>query len=350
MKKRFFALFLAITLCSPLLFSCSKNEKQTAETFKYFDTYSTLTVYCEEKEFTAYENEFRDTLKEYHELFDIYNSYDGVTNLKAVNELAKASPTRICDELFEAISLAKELCELTDGKFNPALGAVTSIWREVRLSAESSDSTIAFPTENTIASALSHTDYNKIILNQEEKTVFFEDPLLLLDFGAIAKGYVATKLCERLISLDCESFLINLGGNVLSHGKKPNGESWNALVENPFSESSLGYNEKIALNDATLVTSGSYQRFFEYNGKSYSHVIDSESGYPAEGFASVTIKAPSSKSALADVLSTALFCMSYEEGLSLISQLDGVSALWIFNDGSYKLSSDNFASGGEVKK
>ena len=340
MKKRIISSILIFTLSLSFLFSCSKNEKQTAESFEYFDTYSTLTVYCDEREFSEYSKEFKTTLKKYHELFDIYNSYEGITNLKSLNEQAKKAPVKISDELFNALAYSKELCALTAGKFNPALGAITSIWHKVRSSANDSNESLILPSEETVSTALLHTNPEALILNSTEKTAFFKDSELLLDLGGIAKGYVASLLSKRLIELGCESFLLNLGGNVIAQGERHDGTPWNIGIENPFDDKSLGFSEPLALSNSTLVTSGSYQRFFTYNGKVYSHIIDTETGYPSDRFSSVSVLAPSDYSGLADALSTALFCMSYEDGLSLIEKTDGVSALWVFNDGSYKASPD----------
>lgn len=340
MKKRIISSILIFTLSLSFLFSCSKSEKQTAESFEYFDTYSTLTVYCDEQKFLKYRQEFKSTLKKYHELFDIYNSYEGITNLKSLNEQAKKAPVKISDELFNALAYSKELCALTAGKFNPAIGAITSIWHEVRSSANDSNESLILPSEETVSTALLHTNPEALILNSTEKTAFFKDSELLLDLGGIAKGYVASLLSKRLIELGCESFLLNLGGNVIAQGERHDGAPWNIGIENPFDDKSLGFNEPLALSNSTLVTSGSYQRFFTYNGKVYSHIIDTETGYPSDRFSSVSVLAPSDYSGLADALSTALFCMSYEDGLSLIEKTDGVSALWVFNDGSYKASPD----------
>ena len=340
MKKRLIAFALLITFILPSFYSCSNEKKQTAERFDCFDTYSTLTVYCDRQEFIFYTTEFDDILTTYHQLFDIYNSYENTVNLKILNEQASASPVAVSDELFDALKLAKELHALTNGKCNVALGALTSIWHEARSKANASPENAELPSSEQISEALLHVDINDLILNENEKTVYYADSALSLDFGAIAKGYVASALYTRLVSLGCNNFLINLGGNIVSYGEKPNGEPWLTRIENPFDSDSLGYNESIKLSNETLVTSGSYQRYFIYNGKSYSHIIDVESGYPEEDFTSVTIKTKSSDSALADALSTALFCMSFEDGLALVDSLDGVSALWIFNDGSVKASSD----------
>lgn len=341
MIKKLVAFFLIMSFCLPFFSSCKSNQELTFETFEYFDTHSTLKVYGKEEECATFVNVFESTLEQYHQLFDIHHSYKDVVNLKSINDSESHSKIKVSKELFDALAFGIAMHEKTNGKLNVAMGAVTSIWHELREKAATNPDDIVFPSENTINEALRHTDINSIILDEETLSLTITDPLLSLDFGAIAKGYVTSLIYERFISLGCESFLINLGGNVLASGAKPDGSNWLSLIENPFDDSSLGYNKTVALKNATLVTSGSYQRYFVYNGKSYAHIIDPQSGYPSERFTSVSIKAPASQSGLADALSTALFCMSYEEGLALVSSIENVDAVWIFNDGSYK-ATDGF--------
>ena len=336
MIKRILAIILIISLALPALFSCSANQKHLDEHFEYFDTYCSLTVYADKQAFIFYSTEFEALLQEYHKLFDIYNSYEGIVNLKDLNERAFNAPIAISKELFDALLYAKELYTLTAGKFNPAIGALTSIWHDAREVSNKNPENAYIPTQKEIDKALLYTDINALILDKETQTVFFSSSALSLDLGAIAKGYVASIIYQRLVELECDNFLINLGGNIVSHGIKPHNESWTISIENPFDDKSLGYNEIISLNEMTVVTSGSYQRYFTYDEKQYSHIIDMSSGYPADIFTSVSIQAPASSSALADALSTAIFCMSFEEGYSLIEKLENVEALWIFKDGSYK--------------
>lgn len=336
MKKKFLILILLISLLLSSLCSCSGRSKHIVEDFNCFDTYSSLTVYCTKEEFEIYKNEFNSVIDKYHKLFDIYNSYDGTVNIKALNDGAMLSPIKVSPELFDALTFAKELYNTTRGKCNIAIGALTSIWHDAREHSKKHPDNAYIPTQQQIDEALLHTDINALILNKEALSVYYSDTKLSLDLGAIAKGYVASVLYKKLIALGCESFLINLGGNIVSHGVKEKQEPWRVLVENPFDNKNLGYNEAIELNDETLVTSGSYQRYFVYNEKKYSHIIDTSSGYPADIFTSVSILAPADSSALADALSTALFCMSYEDGLSLVGSLESIEALWIFNDGSIK--------------
>ena len=345
MFKKAIACFLIAILTIPTFFACTqKKEKQIYENFNCFDTYSTLTIYGTKEEVAPFFEEFDKILNHYHKLLDIYNSYDDTVNLKTINDTATNKEITISKELFDVIEYGIEMHEKTDGKLNIALGAVTSIWHDIREKASNGEETITLPSQATIDEALPHTDIKNVLLDEKSLAIKFTDENLSLDLGGIAKGYVASLLYERLIFLGCKDFLINLGGNVVSSGTKPDQTLWAAAIENPFKTDSLGYNESVTLNHMTLVTSGSYQRYFIYDGKNYSHIIDPKTGFPPKLFASVTIQAPSDDSCLADALSTALFCMNFEDGLELISSIDNVEALWIFNDGSYK-TSENF--GGE---
>ena len=344
MLKKIIAFILIILLLLPTFSSCTQKEKQIFESFEYFDTYSTLTIYGSKDEVSLFFDEFDKTLSQYHRLLDIYNSYEDTVNLKTLNDTAKTSAITVSPELFDILKFGIEMHKKTNGKLNIAIGSVTSIWHDIRETASTSPESITLPSKDTLNEALSHTNINDVLLDEKNYSIQITDPKLSLDLGGIAKGYVASLLYERLISLGCKDFLINLGGNVVSAGKKPDGTSWLTAIENPFSNNSLGYNKPISLDNETLVTSGSYQRFFIYEGKNYSHIIDNANGYPPTFFTSVTIKTTSENSGLADALSTALFCMSFEEGSKLISSFTNVEAIWIFNDGSYK-TSKNF--GGE---
>ena len=339
MKKRLLAFILLIAILASSLCACSHISKHTTERFDCFDTFSSLTVYCKKDEFEAYKNEFDTITEKYHKLFDIYNSYENVINIKILNESASLSPISVSKELFEALKYAKGLYNVTNGKFNIAIGALTSLWHDARTTATKNPEGAYIPTQEKINEALFHTDINSLVLDEQTHTVFYSDHRLSLELGAIAKGYVASVLYERFTELDADNFLINLGGNIVSHGIKPQNAHWAIKIENPFDDKTLGYNETVELKDTTVVTSGSYQRYFTYNEKQYSHIINSENGYPADIFVSVSVKAPADSSALADALSTALFCMSYEEGISLVSKLENVEVLWIFKDGSFKTTS-----------
>ena len=139
-------------------------------------------------------------------------------------------------------------------------------------------------------------------------------------------------MAQRLTELGATSYVLDLGGNIRTVGTKRNGEPWVTGITNPDTTSSKAFALRIKISDTSCVTSGSYQRFYTVNGKQYHHIIDKDTLYPSEYFSSVTVITPNS--ALADALSTALFSMSYEEGLRLCQDLGGVEVVWIKQDGS----------------
>jgi thiamine biosynthesis lipoprotein len=173
------------------------------------------------------------------------------------------------------------------------------------------------------------------VLDSETLTVYFADPEMSLDVGAIAKGYTAERIAEALSDAGFTSITLNLGGNVRVIGEKPNGEGWTTGVENPHVQGGE-YIHKTTLTDGSAVTSGDYQRYYEVDGVRYHHIIDKDTLMPAAHFSSVTVY--TRDSGLADALSTALFNMTYDEGAALVNTLDGVKVVWAFPNGEIRNS------------
>ena len=343
MKKttKIVAFMVTVIICfATLLSSCHANTvKQTHTTFDYFDTVSTLTVYTDKKSFEKYKEIFESVAQKYHELFDIYNEHDGVFGLYELNRTI--GEHEISSELMDFLKEARRMHDLTGGHTNIAMGNVTSIWHETRERANASPNDASLPHMSALESASEHTDISALKLNTVKMTVERLDTEMSLDAGALGKGYTADRIAEALTDAGCESFLINLGGNVSSHGKKPNGDPWLATVEDPtiYIDSEL---EEISLptainvSDMSLVTSGSYHRYFELDGKRYHHIIDPDTLMPSEYLLSVSVLTRSSLQA--DALSTALFSMSIDEGISLLKSLEDVYVIWIDNDGNVTFS------------
>lgn len=336
MKRRAVSLILALSLLASLLCSCSfSSKKQVREYFGYFDTFSSLTAYTANEElFSQAADALDDLLDEYNKLFDIYHSYEGITNLCDVNKNAENGAISVDERLIDALKFGKEMHVLTNGHANIALGSVISLWHEAREYAANCPEDAYIPDAASISEALLHTDINALVIDKAASTVEITDKQLSLDLGAIAKGYIAERAAELLLDMGLESFLINLGGNVLAYGQKPDGSEWIGIVEDPFDKSNDGYGSPLAITDKSLVTSGSYQRYYTVDGKNYSHIIGKDDGMPQGHFVSVSVISPSTQSGTADALSTALFCMTLEEGRTLIESLDGFEAFWIFPDGS----------------
>ncbi len=326
MKKTFLAvlcLVLILAMCAAL-WGCSRQRKFTDAYFDYFDSYAELTVYTNSADsFDAYNEIFAHNVKIYHSLLDVYNEYDSTVNICTLNRDAANEPIRVSAELFDFLVRAKELHTLTGGYTSLTMGAVTSIWKQAITDK-------CLPDRQALAVAAEHTDINALILDENDMTVYFTDPQLQLDAGALAKGYVADVIAQKLKDAGCDSFLLNLGGTLYTHGQKPDGTSFSGGISYPDGLGRDGIS--VDISDKALSTSGSYYRGFELGGTLYHHIIDPTTLTPKNTFVSVSVLCPSG--ADADALSTALFSMSMADGRALIDSLDDTEAVWIFADGT----------------
>jgi thiamine biosynthesis lipoprotein len=187
--------------------------------------------------------------------------------------------------------------------------------------------------------AAEHTSIEHLVIDEENSTVTLTDPKMKLDVGAIAKGYAVEMVARSLEEKGITGYVLNVGGNVRTVGTKADGSPWTAGVENPAEDEDAPYLAYLALDSRSLVTSGSYQRYYVVDGKRYHHIIDPATLMPSEGFVSVSIVCPSS--AQGDALSTALFCMTVEEGQALIESLPDTEAMWVLADGT-KITTSGF--------
>lgn len=338
--KRCLSLFLAL-LCLSLnilaLSSCTgeKREKYYAHSFDYFDTATTIIGYEKsQEEFDRVCADIKMQLEEYHKLYTIYNSYDGINNICALNKVKNGvhEELKVDKKIIDLLIFSKEMYEKTDGKVNIAMGSVLSIWHQHRNYGLNNPEKATLPDMKKLQEASKHTDINDIIIDEEKSTVFLSDPLMTLDVGAIAKGYAVQKIAEDLASKGVTDYLLNVGGNVKGVSLS-DGEVWKVGIENPDKLSSQSYIEELEITNESVVTSGAYQRFYTVDGKNYHHIIDSETLMPCEKYASVSIVCEDS--GLADALSTALFLMDYEKGRDLAESL-GAQAMWVFHNGDIK--------------
>ena len=330
-------LFLSVLLSGTSLVSCDeadvKSEPMTKQYYDLFNTVSVIYSYAgDSRESFGRNCSVAETvLRDYHKLFDVYYEYDGITNLATVNRMAGEGPLKVDERLIDFLLYAKEMYALTGGRTNIALGSVLSLWHDAREGADE-DGASTPPTEEALREASLHTSIDSIVIDKEASTVEITDPALSIDVGAIGKGYAVEQAKEALIAHGVTSYVINVGGNVAAIGTKDGKDGWKTAIKNPNNPSE--YALCVMISDTSCVTSGNYERYFIHGGKRYHHVIDPETLMPSEYFASVTVI--TEDSALADTLSTALFVMSYEDGLSLISSLSGVEAVWIYGSGEIK--------------
>ena len=325
--KRFVS--AAVLLCL-LLGGCAgaKQEKKqyTATFLTLFDTVTTVVGRADsEAQFKEKAQKVHDALLEYHQLFDIYNDYEGIHNLKTVNDAAGFGPVQVDSRIIWLLSECKKVFGTTGGKVNVAMGSVLKLWHDARSDGINDPVNAKLPDRSALESAAEHTDLDAVVIDDAASTVFITDPRLRLDVGAIAKGWAVQQVAEKMPA----GLLISVGGNVCATGPKDeSGTPWVVGVQDPAGGDS--YLHTLYVTKGSVVTSGDYQRTYMVDGKLYHHIIDPETLYPSEYWRSVTVVCD--HSGWADALSTALFLLPLEEGQELLAQFDA-KAMWVNADG-----------------
>ena len=325
--KRFVS--AAVLMCL-LLGGCAgaKQEKKqyTATFLTLFDTVTTVVGRADsEAEFKEKAQKVHDALLEYHQLFDIYNDYEGIHNLKTVNDAAGFGPVQVDSRIIWLLSECKKVFGTTGGKVNVAMGSVLKLWHDARSDGINDPVNAKLPDRSALESAAEHTDLDAVVIDDAASTVFITDPRLRLDVGAIAKGWAVQQVAEKMPA----GLLISVGGNVCATGPKDeSGTPWVVGVQDPAGGDS--YLHTLYVTKGSVVTSGDYQRTYMVDGKLYHHIIDPETLYPSEYWRSVTVVCD--HSGWADALSTALFLLPLEEGQELLAQFDA-KAMWVNADG-----------------
>ena len=328
--KRFLCVLLILLLLLP---GCAAGEhtpeaKQYTATFlTLFDTLTTIKGPAENEEaFSAMAQQIYNDLEACHQLFDIYNSYDGIHNLKTVNDMAGKEGVVVDQKIIDLLLDCKQYYALTGGKVNVAMGSVLRLWHEARNDSLNRPDKAYLPDMAALQEAAKHCEIDAVVIDEAASTVYITDPAVSLDVGAIAKGWAAEYAARKAP----EGFMLSVGGNVRATGPKfTDGTPWVVGVTDP--RDANAHLHTLYLTQGSLVTSGDYQRVYYVEENAYHHIIDPETLYPSEYWSSVTIVADDS--GLADALSTALFLMPQEEGQELLDLL-GAEALWVDRDGN----------------
>ncbi|MCG8452912.1 MAG: FAD:protein FMN transferase [Spirochaetales bacterium] len=217
----------------------------------------------------------------------------------------------------EVLNMALHYAQLTEGRFEPSIAPLVNLWdiHEAQV-----------PSPESVVEALTVVDFRKIQFDEFSRSITLE-PGMALDLGGIAKGWIADEVADFFAESGEQSILINLGGNILVRGGKPDGSSFRIGLQDP--QNSRGeYLGIFALKNGSVVSSGVYERYFIKDGIRYHHILDSRTGYPIQnGLASVTII--SDRSADGDALSTSLFALGLDEGLQLALDLEGIEAVFV---------------------
>ena len=194
--KRFVSALLAGVLCLSLLAGCASKKKElTRYSTVFYDVFDTVTqviAYCEsEEEFNTQMDALHADLITYNQLYDIYNDYPGVTNVKTINDNAGTAPVQVDDKILGMLELARQMYNTTDGKLNIAMGSVLRIWHDYREAAgqTETDADNKLPSQEELDAAARHCDISNLVIDENAKTVYLSDPDMSLDVGSVGKGY-----------------------------------------------------------------------------------------------------------------------------------------------------------------
>ncbi len=314
MKKKkivIIIVFLVVILLISLFLMNIKKEYKS--NMYYMDTYISVKLYSN-KDASEVLQKIDDIYKQYHMLTDRYHHYDGITNVYDIyhNDLTD-SELEIDSKLYEMLKYTKKWEEKYP-KFSIEIGDTIDVWKKYR------DSGIGIPTDEELEAT---KDYSKLVLFDDNK-ILNNHPNL--DLGAVSKGYTTEIVGNYLESIGITDYLINAGGNVKA-GNSYKKEKYRIGIQSPIENQDLM--TIINGNNISVVTSGGYERNYEYNGTIYHHIIDPDTLYPSNNMKSVTVI--TKDSALGDILSTTLFLTSIDEGKEIIKDYD-CEAIWYTND------------------
>lgn len=346
MKRIIISVILLVFLCSctvtPSKQASASLKRYSAEIYGVFDTVISFTAYCESK--GNFEGLYNDVSAEFtvlHKLFDRYNTYSAINNIKTINDNAGKMPVEVDERITELLNFASEMYISTDGIVNVMMGDVFDLWRNSR------DNTLPPPSDKELKEAAENADIANLIVNKERSTVFIASGECSIDVGAIAKGFAADKVAEMLEKKKVSNFLINCGNSsIRASGKPQDKDAWNIGIRKPFEINKDDGDEQklistVKLIDSAIGTSGDYQNYYQYNGETYHHLIDPQTLYPAKNYRAVTVICDGC--AIADALSTAIFIADEEWGNEL-ADMYGARVIRINNSmkvSEYKGEKDN---------
>jgi len=337
--KTFFIL-IVITLFFVMSTGCGKKKSSepVSKTNIFMGTVCTIKIYDNPKE-----EYFQDTFNLINDIESKMSINVEDSELIRVNNQAGKSKVKVSDDTFFVIQKGLEYSAISAGKFDITIGPLVDLW------------SIGFdnqkvPKEEEIKEKIEFIDYKDLVLDQETKEVYLNKEGMMIDLGAIAKGYTADAIKETLLKNNVKKAIINMGGNVLLVGSNIGNEDFKIGIQDPVSNKG-NYVGIVSIKDKSIVTSGIYERYIEQDGKRYHHLLNPFKGYPWENdIAGVSII--SDKSIDGDALSTTVFSMGVKDGFDFIENIENVEAIFITKDkeiiltkgikDSFKLTNDTY--------
>ncbi|WP_161878105.1 FAD:protein FMN transferase [Alkalibacterium sp. MB6] len=325
-RKKSLLPLIMLTLVAVVLSACQEEDPRDLADEPYerteflLGTVANIRVYNEGKE-EAMDKAF-EHIADLDRRFAMQNPDSEISE---INRQAGIAPVEVSEEVFLVMETALYYAEESDGGFDPTIGAVTDLWKIGQPEA-------AVPNQEELDAALEVVDYRLVELNEEDQTVYLPKEGMMLDLGAIAKGYITDEAARILIEEGVNTAIVDLGGDIVVVGNSTRGddEPWNVGIQNPYGERGeiIGL---VPVSDDAIVTSGIYERVVEQDGEEYHHLIDPETGFPFDNnIAGLSVIADDALTA--DALSSVAFALGVEEGLAYFDTLEGAEVIFVTRD------------------
>lgn len=259
----------------------------------------------------------------------IISSWDPESQTSEVNRNAGIKPVKVDDELFELIRRSKKISILTVGVFDISYASLDKIWKF-------DGSMKNLPTKEQMQESVSKINFENIILDEQNRTVFLKEKGMKIGFGAIGKGFAANRAKLVMQSLGIVNGVVNASGDLITWGRQADGTEWKVGITDPDDKSKVF--SWLNISGLAVVTSATYEKFVEIDGVRYGHIINPLTGMPATGLKSVTIICPDTE--LADALATSTFILGEKDGLDLINSLKGIECILVNEQGEF-ITSNN---------
>lgn len=308
-------IYLSLFFCL-ISFTIHAQDKSYTKVLKLMGSRFEITVVAENE--VQSNNYIQIAIDEIVRIEKLISEWDPNSQVSEINRQAGLKAIKVDQELFDLIKRSIQISKLTQGAFDISFASMDKIWKF-------DGSMKSMPTSDEIKKSVAKIGFQNIILDEVNSTVFLKNEGMKIGFGAIGKGYAADKTKKLMIDLNVKAGIINASGDLNSWGKQPNGESWKVGITNPLNKEKVF--SWLPIDNSAVVTSGNYEKFVEFDGVRYTHIINPKTGYPVTGLNSVTIFSQSAE--LADALATAVFVMGLETGLDFINQLKNIECVII---------------------
>lgn len=288
-----------------------------SKTLKLMGNNFTITVVAEnEPKGVEYIDVAINEIKRIEKLLTTFSD-DSQTNL--INKNAGIQPVVVDQEVYNLIERSINISKITQGAFDISYGGIDkSLWNFDK-------SMTVLPTKEQALKSVHLINYNKIVLNPENCTVYLKEKGMRIGFGGIGKGYAAEMAKKLLVAQNVTSGIINASGDLTAWGMQPSGKPWRIGISDPeHPENIFSY---VDISGKAVATSGNYEKYVMINGKKYSHTIDPQTGLPISGIKSVTVISENAE--FADAMATPIAVMGIKAGLYLVNQIPNLHCIII---------------------